>query len=219
MHVQVLPVINEMGRTRLDVNVKVKSNVDEKLFALNLVVTIPMPDNTARADLQVSAGAALAAALRSCRPRPAAALSAAYGFCQASLNSRVYQDAGPAKVQHAEPCAAIPEVAMLPSLASQHGSPKLAPTAQLGVAGKAKYDAKKHALVWKIKRFPGAAEQSLVASVELIATTKEKKPWSRAPISLTFQVPTPPSPGRGGALRSARSAQQRAQPRHGCMRG
>ena len=51
-------MINEMGRTRLDVNVKLKSNVDEKLFALNLVVTIPMPDNTARADLQVSAGKA-----------------------------------------------------------------------------------------------------------------------------------------------------------------
>ena len=55
-------------------------------------------------------------------------------------------------------------------------------------AGKAKYDAKKHALVWKIKRFTGAAEQILIANVELIATTKEKKLWSRPPISLTFQV-------------------------------
>ena len=55
-------------------------------------------------------------------------------------------------------------------------------------AGKAKYDAKKHALVWKIKRFPGAQEQSLVGTVELIATTKEKKSWSRPPISLSFQV-------------------------------
>ena len=55
-------------------------------------------------------------------------------------------------------------------------------------AGKAKYDAKKHALVWKIKRFTGAAEQSLIASVDLIATTREKKAWSRPPISLTFQA-------------------------------
>ena len=54
--------------------------------------------------------------------------------------------------------------------------------------GKAKYDAKKHALVWKIKRFTGSAEQILIANVELIATTKEKKPWSRPPISLNFQV-------------------------------
>ena len=49
-------MINEMGRTRLDVNVKIKSNVDEKLFALNLVVTIPMPPHTARAELQTSQG-------------------------------------------------------------------------------------------------------------------------------------------------------------------
>ena len=53
-------MINEMGRTRLDVNVKIKSNVDEKLFALNLVVTIPMPPHTARADLQTTQGASLA---------------------------------------------------------------------------------------------------------------------------------------------------------------
>ena len=64
-------------------------------------------------------------------------------------------------------------------------------------AGKAKYDLKKHALVWKIKRFTGSdrgdrggsgGEQSLVASVELIATTREKKAWSRPPISMAFQV-------------------------------
>ena len=55
-------------------------------------------------------------------------------------------------------------------------------------AGKAKYDSKKHALVWKIKKFTGATEHSLVSAVELIATTKEKKSWSRPPISMTFQV-------------------------------
>ena len=55
-------------------------------------------------------------------------------------------------------------------------------------AGKAKYDSKKHALVWKIKKFTGATEQSLVSAVELIATTREKKAWSRPPISMTFQV-------------------------------
>ena len=51
--------------------------------------------------------------------------------------------------------------------------------------------------MWKIKRFTGAdrgdrggpgGEQSLVASVELIATTREKKAWSRPPISMAFQV-------------------------------
>ena len=56
---KVLPVINEMGRTRLEVNVNVKSTFDAKLFALNVVVTVPMPDNTARAELQTSQGPAL----------------------------------------------------------------------------------------------------------------------------------------------------------------
>ena len=55
-------------------------------------------------------------------------------------------------------------------------------------AGKAKYDSKKHALVWKIKRFNGATEHTLIASVELIATTRDKKAWSRPPISMNFQV-------------------------------
>ena len=42
--------------------------------------------------------------------------------------------------------------------------------------------------MWKIKRFTGATEHSLVSAVELIATTREKKSWSRPPISMTFQV-------------------------------
>lgn len=54
--------------------------------------------------------------------------------------------------------------------------------------GKAKYDAKKHALVWKIKRCQGMAEHALVGSVNLIATTREKKPWGRPPMSMSFQV-------------------------------
>ena len=56
------------------------------------------------------------------------------------------------------------------------------------VSGKAKYDAKRHALVWKMKRFTGGAEHTLQAAVELIATTREKKPWGRPPISMAFQV-------------------------------
>ena len=56
---RVIPVINELGRTRLEVKVAVKSSFNDKLFALNVVITIPMPDNTARADIQPSQGAAL----------------------------------------------------------------------------------------------------------------------------------------------------------------
>ena len=54
--------------------------------------------------------------------------------------------------------------------------------------GKAKYDPKRSALVWKIKKFAGEQEHTLAASVELIATTREKRPWSRPPLSLSFQV-------------------------------
>jgi hypothetical protein len=64
------------------------------------------------------------------------------------------------------------------------------------VAGKAKYDVKKHALVWKIKRFTGGptSEHLLIANVELIATTRDKKAWSRPPINMSFQVCAPLSP-------------------------
>ncbi|KAK9828491.1 hypothetical protein WJX72_000299 [[Myrmecia] bisecta] len=107
---RVLPIINELGRTRLEVNVKAKSTFNAKLFALNVVISIPVPEHTARADIQTT-------------------------------------------------------------------------------QGKAKYDSKKSCLVWKIKRFTGNTENALVATVELIATTREKKPWARPPIQMAFQVP------------------------------
>ena len=67
-------------------------------------------------------------------------------------------------------------------------SPLYCPTVPPCTAGKAKYDPKRHALVWKLKKFAGEAEHTLTASVELIATTKEKRPWSRPPLSMSFQV-------------------------------
>lgn len=42
--------------------------------------------------------------------------------------------------------------------------------------------------MWKLKKFPGETEHTLAASVELIATTRDKKPWSRPPLSMSFQV-------------------------------
>ncbi len=52
-----LPIVHELGRTRLEVNVKLKANFSAKLFAVNLLVTVPVPDNTARADVHTSLGA------------------------------------------------------------------------------------------------------------------------------------------------------------------
>ena len=59
----------------------------------------------------------------------------------------------------------------------------------LATAGKAKYDAKKHAIVWKIKRFNGMMEHTLSGNVDRLSTTKDKKAWSKPPISMAFQVP------------------------------
>jgi hypothetical protein len=42
--------------------------------------------------------------------------------------------------------------------------------------------------VWKMSKFMGESDHSLRAEVILVATTKEKKPWVRPPISMQFQV-------------------------------
>lgn len=107
---KVLPVINEHGRTRVEANVTVKSTFSSALFALNAIITVPVPNNTAKAHTMVT-------------------------------------------------------------------------------AGKAKYDATKSAIIWKIRRFSGQFEHTLRAEVQLVSTLKEKKAWSRPPISMQFLVP------------------------------
>jgi len=56
-------------------------------------------------------------------------------------------------------------------------------------AGKAKYDPKRGALVWKLKKFTGGTEHTLAANVGLISTDKERKPWGRPPLGLSFTIP------------------------------
>lgn len=55
---RVLPMIKELGRTRTQVNVKVKSVFGAKMFALNVVLKVPVPKHTAKASITVSAGRA-----------------------------------------------------------------------------------------------------------------------------------------------------------------
>jgi len=107
---KVLPSITEFGRTRVEVNVTVKANYSSKIIGQQVVVLVPVPDNTSKAHILVT-------------------------------------------------------------------------------AGKAKYDATKHALVWKVGKFVGEMEHTLKAEVMLVATTRERKPWVRPPISMSFQVP------------------------------
>jgi len=53
---RVLPVVKELGRTRLEVNVKVKAMFTFKLFATNVVIKIPLPSNTAVANISAASG-------------------------------------------------------------------------------------------------------------------------------------------------------------------
>ena len=107
---KVIPNVKELGRTRLQVAVTVKAAFQEQLYASNVVVKVPCPENTANTNVTVP-------------------------------------------------------------------------------AGKAKFEAASHAMVWRVKRWQGAQEMTLNAEVSLVASTSEKKTWSRPPIEMEFQVP------------------------------
>lgn len=102
--------VTERGRTRLDVRIALRAAFPAKLWAAGVVAVLPVPEQTARASFELS-------------------------------------------------------------------------------AGKAKYDPRRGALVWKLKRVAGESEHTLSAAVELIATTRERKPWAKQPLALTFSIP------------------------------
>lgn len=55
---RVMPIMKELGRTRLQTNVKLKSCFTDKVFALNVIVRVPVPKQTARTTIEVSGGKA-----------------------------------------------------------------------------------------------------------------------------------------------------------------
>jgi hypothetical protein len=55
---KVIPVVKELGRTRLEANVSVRSLFGAKMFALNTVVLVPVPDYTAKCNIVVTSGKA-----------------------------------------------------------------------------------------------------------------------------------------------------------------
>lgn len=55
---KVLSAINDMGRTRLEINITVKSTYSIKLSATNVVVIVPVPDSTSKTKILVTAGKA-----------------------------------------------------------------------------------------------------------------------------------------------------------------
>jgi len=54
--------------------------------------------------------------------------------------------------------------------------------------GKARFDPAQGAVIWRIRRFPGRQEMSLLAEVELASTVTDKQ-WVRPPITMNFDVP------------------------------
>ncbi|KAG5460211.1 MAG: Mu homology domain-containing protein [Olpidium bornovanus] len=55
---RVHPVVNEIGKTRVEYKVLIKASFSSKLYANNVVVKIPTPLNTANTDIRVGAGKA-----------------------------------------------------------------------------------------------------------------------------------------------------------------
>lgn len=55
-HVQCIILLTKSFAVLPQVNVKAKSAFNNKLFALNVVISIPVPDNTAKADIQTTQG-------------------------------------------------------------------------------------------------------------------------------------------------------------------
>lgn len=51
-------MINEMGRTRLEVNVQIKATFSSKIYGMNMVVLVPVPESTAKANILVTLGKA-----------------------------------------------------------------------------------------------------------------------------------------------------------------
>lgn len=53
---KVTPIVKEMGRTRVQFEVRLKAAFDPNLFAAQVVCTIPVPENTANAQIRQDKG-------------------------------------------------------------------------------------------------------------------------------------------------------------------
>ncbi|KAL6058727.1 AP-2 complex subunit mu [Balamuthia mandrillaris] len=55
---KIIPIVNEIGRTRVEAKITVKANFSPKLFGSNVMIKLPVPKNTAACKIQVTAGKA-----------------------------------------------------------------------------------------------------------------------------------------------------------------
>ena len=56
--VQLMPLVKELGRTRIQVDVKVRSCFSDKQFATNVKIRIPVPKYTSGATCKLTGGTA-----------------------------------------------------------------------------------------------------------------------------------------------------------------
>jgi AP-2 complex subunit mu-1 len=55
---RLIPAVQEEGRARVTINLKLSAQFSYKLFAENVVIKVPVPNNTARCKVKVGAGRA-----------------------------------------------------------------------------------------------------------------------------------------------------------------
>jgi AP-2 complex subunit mu-1 len=130
------------------------------MFALSVVVLVPVPDSTAKATITVTAGKAKYDATK----RAIVSGSCDWGFVVCCVVGE-----GLRGVSWLEARLRL----MMSFGASESDRFHSCPPDQQ---------------VWKLRRFAGGAEHALRADVVLVSTTKEAKPWARPPISMAFQV-------------------------------
>lgn len=107
---KILPIVQERGRSRVEVSLKIKSLFEPNIYATQVIIMVPAPKSTAKVNVQ----------------------SVSYG--------------------------------------------------------KAKYEPNNGAIMWRIKRFPGNTEYTLLLEIELASTMGDKQ-WVKPPISMDFNVP------------------------------
>jgi hypothetical protein len=161
----VIPIVNELGRTRIECNVTVKSTFNSKMFALNVVVLVPVPDYTAKANILVTNGKAKYDATK----KAIVGGGAPAGWLGPRAGGRSSGSAAAGTCAAARPACWVRR----PCLAWPGLRHPLQPSPLQ---------------VWKMRKFTGSAEHTLRAEVILVSTTKEHKPWAKPPISMQFQV-------------------------------
>ncbi|CAF2949976.1 unnamed protein product [Rotaria sp. Silwood2] len=166
---RVIPLVREIGRTKMEVKVVVKSNFKPTLIGQKIEIRIPTPPNTCDVQLLCMKGKAKH---------------------KSSDNAIVWKIKRMGGMKESQLSA---EIELLPNDKKKWNRPPISMNFEVPFApsGKAKHKSSDNAIVWKIKRMGGMKESQLSAEIELLPNDKKK--WNRPPISMNFEVPFAPS--------------------------